>query len=48
MFTAASKFYKAAGDSKAAKKMDEALEKYDKQVEDRINDIGSADDDFFF
>ena len=48
MFTAASKFYKAAGDSKAAKKMDEALEKYDKQVEDRINAAASADDDDFF
>lgn len=48
MFTAALRFYEATGDSKAARKMDEALEKYDKQIEAWINDAGSADDDDFF
>lgn len=45
MFTAASKFYKATGDDKAAKRMDEAFEKYYKRIEDWINAADPAGDD---
>lgn len=50
MFAAALKFYNATGDNKNAKKVDEALEEYDRQLGDWINDTDSADDDddFFF
>lgn len=48
MFMAASKFYKAIGDNEAANKMDEAMEEYEKRIEEWINDVGSEDDDDFF